>query len=201
MRRIRPFRGAPGRRRSGLRTLLDYLLAALFLGLVMLAAARFERFAMRDAAGIATVNDGDSLTIAGERIRLRGIDAPELGQICQFDGADYACGRRSKAALAERIGGRKVDCSGWERDRFRRLLAVCRAGADELNLAQVETGWALAYGDYSDAERRAREAKAGIWAGSFERPRDWRERHGSAAEPEHDLVEALFNLLRELFRF
>jgi endonuclease YncB( thermonuclease family) len=167
----------------------------------MLVAARFERFATRDAAGIAVVNDGDSLTIAGERIRLRGIDAPEFDQICQRDGEDYACGRRSRTALVERIGGRPVDCSGWERDRFRRLLAVCRAGADELNLVQVETGWAIAYGDYSDAERTAREAKAGLWAGSFDRPRDWRDRHGSAAEPEHDLFEALFNLLRELFRF
>lgn len=167
----------------------------------MLAAARFERFATREAAGEAIVNDGDSLTIAGERIRLRGIDAPELDQICRREGEDYACGRRSKAALIERIGGKQVDCRGWERDRFRRLLAVCRAGAEDLNLTQVEAGWAIAYGDYAEAERKAREAKAGLWAGSFEPPRDWRDRHGSAAEPEHDLFEALFNLLRELFRF
>jgi endonuclease YncB( thermonuclease family) len=198
MSRIRSF---DGRRRSWLRQLLDYLLAAAFLGLVMLVAARFERFAAREAAGQAIVNDGDSLTVDGERIRLRGIDAPELDQSCRLGSEDYACGRRSKAALAERIGGRRVDCRGWERDRFRRLLAVCRAGEAELNLAQVEAGWAIAYGDYGEAEGRAREAKAGLWAGSFEPPRDWRERHGSAAEPEHDLFEAIFNLLRELFRF
>lgn len=198
---IRSFRGGPRSRRSGFKRLFDYLLAAAFLGLVMLVAARLERFAAREAAGVAIVNDGDSLTIAGERIRLRGIDAPELDQICQRDGQDYACGRRSRTALAERIGGRRVDCSGWERDRFRRLLAVCRAGGADLNLAQVETGWAISYGDYVEAERNAREARAGLWAGNFDRPHDWRDRHGSAAEPEHDLFAALLNLLRELFRF
>ena len=77
---------------------------------------------------------------------------------------------------------------------------MCRVGTTELNLAQVETGWAIAYGDYAEAERAAHEAKAGLWAGSFDRPHDWRERHGSAAEPEHDLFEALINLLRELLR-
>jgi endonuclease YncB( thermonuclease family) len=198
MSRIRSF---GGRGRSGARRLIDYLLAAAFLGLVMLVAARFERFAMLEAAGQAIVNDGDSITLGGERIRLRGIDAPELDQICQRDGEDYACGRRSKAALAERIGGKPVECRGWERDRFQRLLAVCRVGEADLNLAQVEAGWALAYGDYGEAERKARETKAGLWAGSFEPPRDWRERHGSAVEPEHDLFEVLVNLLRELFRF
>jgi endonuclease YncB( thermonuclease family) len=198
---IRPFRGAARSRRSGLKKLFDYLLAAVFLGLVMLVAARVERFASREAAGVAIVNDGDSLTIGGERIRLRGIDAPELDQICRRDGRDYACGRLSKAALVERIGGLKVDCNGWERDRFRRLLAVCRAGESDLNLTQIETGWAIAYGGYADAEDKARAAKAGLWAGSFDRPHEWRERHGSATEPAHDLFEALFNLLRELFRF
>ena len=100
MSRIRSFRGGwPRRRRSPLRKFLDYVLAAAFLGLVALLAARFERFEMRQASGTAIVNDGDSITIAGERIRLRGIDAPELSQTCERDGQDYACGRRSKEAL------------------------------------------------------------------------------------------------------
>src|SRR5688500_11882561 len=126
MSRIRSFRGGwPRRRRRPMRRFLDYLSAAAFLGLVILVAARFERLQMQETGGSAIVNDGDSLTIGGERIRLRGIDAPELDQTCRRDGEDYACGRRSKQALAALIDGRPVKCEGWERDRFRRLLAVC----------------------------------------------------------------------------
>ncbi|MGE3306298.1 MAG: thermonuclease family protein [Rhizobiaceae bacterium] len=164
------------------------------------AAARLERVSMLRPAGVATINDGDSITIAGERIRLRGIDAPELDQTCQKDGADYACGRQSLDALRALTDGRNVECIGWERDRYRRLLAVCGVGGKELNAAQVEAGWAVAYGQYEAEEGRARDAKVGLWGGSFDPPRDWRARYGSLLEGEHDLGARLINMLRELFR-
>lgn len=182
------------------RRVLDIGLTAAILLFGILLAARFERVETRDLSGAAVVNDGDSLTIGGERVRLRGIDAPELDQICRVGQGDYPCGRRSRAALAELIGGRTVTCTGWERDRYGRLLAECRAGGTDLNRSQVEAGWAVAYGSHRDAEAEARQASRGLWAGDFQRPRDWRVQHGGLAEVEHGAINRLLNWLTRTFR-
>jgi hypothetical protein len=44
-------------------------------------------------AGVARVIDGDTLEVAGERLRLFGVDAPESKQLCTArSGKQYACG-------------------------------------------------------------------------------------------------------------
>jgi endonuclease YncB( thermonuclease family) len=198
--RFRPSRrfgasGLPTGPPTLLRRILDYGLAAAILLVLALVAARLDRVETRRISGDAVVNDGDSITLMGERIRLRGIDAPEYGQTCRRGGTAYPCGRRAREALVELAGNGRIECSGWERDRYRRLLAVCSAGGVELNRRQVEQGWAVAYGDYADAEQSARERGAGMWAGTFERPRDWRTEHGGMVENEHDLFARLVNWL------
>ena len=62
--------------------------------------------------GRAKIIDGDSLEVAGERIRLFGIDAPEARQQCRdTTGQDYACGRDAARVLTALIGGRPVSCT------------------------------------------------------------------------------------------
>ena len=151
----------PARPRSRLRRLWDWLLTFAILGLLILLAARLDRTETRSLAGRVTVNDGDSITLGTERIRLRGIDAPEFDQTCRKDGADYPCGRRAREALVARIGGRPVSCTGWERDKYDRLLATCTAGGSDLNRGQVEAGWAIAYGGYEAEEAAARQKGEG----------------------------------------
>jgi endonuclease YncB( thermonuclease family) len=188
--------------RSLWRKLLDYGLTIILLGLLILLAARLDRFETRKAEGSAIVNDGDSLTLGTERIRMRGIDAPEYQQICRKDGADYACGRLARQALVRLISGNPVTCSGWQRDRYGRLLGDCKAGGKDLNRAQVEAGWAIAYGDYETEQAVARAGKAGIWAGTFDQPQDWREsHHDGAVERRHGTLASLGDALREIFRF
>lgn len=190
------------RPRSLARRLLDYALTATILLLLAVVTTRLDRVETKRLAGEAVVNDGDSITLNGERIRLKGIDAPEYSQTCRKGEASYPCGQSSRDALVRSIStSRRVDCSGWERDRYDRLLAVCTSGGVELNRRQVEEGWAVAYGDYADAEADAREKRLGLWAGTFERPRDWRVEHGEMTEVEHDLFGRVVNWLAAIFGF
>src|SRR5690606_410103 len=82
--------------RSRWRKVWDWLLTFAILGLLALLAARLDRTQTRDLEGRVTVNDGDSITLGAERIRLRGIDAPEYNQFCRRNGAEYPCGRRAR---------------------------------------------------------------------------------------------------------
>ncbi|MDQ6437865.1 thermonuclease family protein [Mesorhizobium sp. LHD-90] len=198
----RPWRAGRARPpRSFARKALDLSLAVVILGLIALLAARLDRVETRRMAGSAIVNDGDTITIAGEKIRLRGIDAPEYSQTCRRGGKDYACGREAREALRRLIGGQAVSCAGWQRDRFGRLLGECKAGSTDLNRALVAEGWAVAFGGFEIEEFSARKAGRGLWAGEFDRPRQWRDSHGSMAEDEHDWLDAAWNWLRASFGF
>jgi endonuclease YncB( thermonuclease family) len=202
----RPWHGrysptASRRRRSLPRRIFDWFLAIAILALLLLLAARLDRSEPRLAGGSAVVNDGDTITVGAERIRLRGIDAPEHAQLCRKNGADYACGRASREALARLTRNKAILCSGHRHDRYGRLLADCKAGGVSLNSAQVEAGWALAYGDFEAEEERARQRAAGLWAGTFEEPRVWRDAHGGMVESDRDHVGSILEWLRQILRF
>lgn len=136
-------------------------------------------------AGQASVIDGDTIEIHGQRIRLHGIDAPEARQICERDGQPYRCGQQAAMELADMIGRRTVLCEapGGEtlgKDRYGRVIGRCRAGGRDLGEALVAAGWAVAYRrysrDYVPAEEEAQRLGAGLWAGRFEMPADYRRR-------------------------
>jgi endonuclease YncB( thermonuclease family) len=125
--------------------------------------------------GRATAMDGDSLRVDGVEIRLEGIDAPELAQLCERNGEPWRCGREARTVLAEALRGEIVTCRVASRDRYRRRLARCEAKGRDIGGLLVSEGWALAYGAYEREERRARRARSGLWSGRFERPSDWRK--------------------------
>jgi endonuclease YncB( thermonuclease family) len=130
-------------------------------------------------AGLAAIVDGDTIRIGGERIRLIGMDAPELRQTCRDgSGRDWSCGRAARDRLAVLVAGRKVTCSLRGHDRYGRVLAACTSSAgDDLGGTLVGEGFAVAYGDYQIAELGARVGARGIWGGEFERPQHWRKTH------------------------
>jgi endonuclease YncB( thermonuclease family) len=134
-----------------------------------------------DIVGKARMIDGDTIDIAGSRIRLQGIDAPETDQTCtDTSNRKWLCGRAATRALIALIAGRPLKCETSGLDRYRRVLAVCALpDGSDVNAWMVRQGWALAY--YSDAyrgeEAEAHAAKRGIWAGSFMPPWEWRHRH------------------------
>lgn len=154
----------------------------LFLGLLI--AAKLENDNRQTVAGHFIAVDGDTLMQAGERFRLEGIDAPESGQNCGPAAAPTACGEMAKRRLAEWAGRGDFSCRGGERDRYGRLLVRCRAGEADVNAALVRDGFAVSYGDYRGEEAAARLKGAGLWAGEFQRPADWRRSHQAGAELE-----------------
>ena len=135
--------------------------------------------------GVPSVIDGDTIEIHGQRIRLNGIDAPESAQFC-FDaaGGNYRCGQKASLALADFLWARRpTSCIEVDRDgRWKRTVAVCTAGGVDIGEWMVRQGYALDWPKYSAgfyvrAEKEAKAAKRGLWAGSFDKPWEWRRHH------------------------
>lgn len=152
------------------------------LPIVVIAVLAFAGTALaqeRQIVGVASVIDGDTIEIHGERIRLFGIDAPEGGQPChRTDGSQWRCGQHAALALQDHIGRRLVACVQRDTDRYRRAVCQCRVGGEDIGAWLVAQGWAVAFtrysSDYVTNELAARSARRGIWEGEFMMPWDWR---------------------------
>ncbi len=148
--------------------------------LIALALVLFlSPVALADITGQPRVIDGDTLEVAGQRIRLHGIDAPESRQLCRLDKKPWRCGGEATNALRAVIAGRIVSCKELDRDRYRRIVAKCMVGRTDIGGWMVTEGWALAYRrysiDYVPHEAKARMARKGIWRGDFMPPWEWRK--------------------------
>lgn len=122
------------------------------------------------------VVDGDTIRVlsrgADERVRLIGIDAPE---VASFGGEGECFGPEAAAHAERRLGGRTVglELDRDPRDRFGRLLAYVHLGEEVFNLTLVRKGYAVAMPvppnvarreALARAERRAREEGRGLWS-------------------------------------
>lgn len=179
--RTRPFRGFAG------------TIAALVAVAVIAVAAGWLGPQGKPISGHPYVIDGDTLRFGSSRVRLLGIDAPELDQTCtDAAGAAYACGSAARAFLVGLIGDRTATCDHSGRDRYGRTLAKCSAAGGDLGDAIAGAGWAVAEADYSFAALGARAARRGIWQGSFEDPADWRRDHGTGVPGFWEWIRSWF---------
>jgi endonuclease YncB( thermonuclease family) len=158
------------------------MVIVLIGSLVIYAVERWMRTPDAPVVGTALVVDGDSLVVDHTRIRLVGIDAPELDQSCaDARGRDWPCGHQASAALRSHIRNSTLTCRPQSLDQFGRTLATCALpdGAN-INAWMVAQGWAVSYGrgdPYGPAQAEAKAARRGIWAGSFMPPYEWRRQH------------------------
>lgn len=148
------------------------------------ASAALRQFAV---AGPAKIIDGDTLDVAGQRVRLEGIDAPEAGQTCarRLIGT-WNCGAASSKALASLIDGRDVQCESHGRDKYGRMLGICYVAGLDLNERMVRDGYAWAFVKYSAryaaTEQVARAEKRGIFSTENEPAWAYRAGHWKQAE-------------------
>jgi endonuclease YncB( thermonuclease family) len=169
--------------------------------------------AQAEPTGRATVIDGDTIEIGGRSIRLFGIDAPESRQTCQRESKPWRCGQKAAFALAGLLGHHWIKCIQRDRDRYRRIVAICYRDKLNINGEMVRQGWALDYryyskGRYAEEEVQARRAKRGIWSGTFVKPWDWRRKsrkssaneRGEGIMPASDKVPSIVEIANPFFR-
>ncbi|KAF6266087.1 hypothetical protein COO60DRAFT_1697453 [Scenedesmus sp. NREL 46B-D3] len=144
---------------------------------------------------VVSVHDGDTLRVADAasgstvRIRVFGVDAPEIAQSCTAaSSAPYACGQVARQALLDAVAGQAVKCEVQSVDKYDRRVAICYANSGrgpDLGRTLVATGAAVAYRHYSKRyvpdEEAAKKAKLGLWAGSFTLPWDFRRQQLSSS--------------------
>jgi endonuclease YncB( thermonuclease family) len=153
-----------------------FLLAILFLCLPALASAA-------DISGPAKIRAGDQVAIGNARLRLAGIDAPAADQLClNAKGERWACGAAARDELIRLTDGKPWTCkTTGSADRYGRVPATCTVDGADIQQWLVKNGWALALPRpprlYEAEEKAARDARAGLWAGAFIAPWDWRVRN------------------------
>jgi micrococcal nuclease len=140
------------------------------------------------------ISDGDTITVLTSdkqqvRIRLYGIDAPEMGQ-------DF--GRRAKDFASSMVGNKMVDVEVLDTDRYGRTVAVILVDGKNLNEELIRAGLAWVYPQYCKAtfcrewyrlEEAARKAKIGLWSHPDAVP-PWEYRRGGKT-PQKGTQEAV----------
>lgn len=140
----------------------------LLLSLLALASATFpiDQPAPRppapraDRLAACRVVDGDTLNCAGERIRLLGIDAPELPGHCQ-PGRACAPGdpHASTRSLATALSG-PLTITRTGQDRYGRTLALVRGAHGDLSCWQLRQGQAIYKRNWDSGGQLARICNA-----------------------------------------
>ena len=100
--------------------------------------------------GKARIVDGDTIEVNYIKIRLHGIDAPEIKQSCSINNVLWLCGIESEKALKKLISNKDVNCDIIDKDRYKRSIGICFVNNQNINEYMVRNGWAIAYRYYSD---------------------------------------------------
>jgi endonuclease YncB( thermonuclease family) len=164
------------------------LIPIVLVSVVVIFSSQGEK---EGIAGAAKVIDGRTVVIKARRIRLHGIDVPELAQKCGLEPKRWNCGREAAAELIRLADFGRVTCKEISRGDRNLIRGICTVfernklpdgtyDSKEININRemVARGWALASGAGSDvyieAEQVAQKAKKGIWRGAFVPPWEWR---------------------------
>ena len=142
-----------------------------FLAIFVIASPLFAL-----SGKVISTHDGDTITILQGKqqvkIRLYGIDAPELKQ---------PYGKKSKQFLANLIAGKVVEVEENGKDRYKRTIGTIYLNGADINAQMVENGYAWVYRKfskkYTPQESKARKQGLGLWQDKEPIPAwEWRRR-------------------------
>ena len=165
------------------RLVFSYFGVSLVVAASVFNIASGANFELSGRVNITKVSDGDSLRSGDLRIRLFGIDAPELKQQCaDQNGVLWGCGAAAQHQLIALIRENKeLQCNLRDVDHYGRLIMQCFTGSIDIGAAMVQSGYALAYRHFSDLyiadEEQAKTALKGVWRGTFSPPWEWRRQN------------------------
>lgn len=117
------------------------------------------------ACNAPSVHDGDTLRCGSERVRLFGVDAPEVRR-GKTPAEPWAYEARDELI---RLTRGRVACRFVDRDRYGRFVGKCWSDASpDINAAVIRSGFASEYrrysrGLYAPAEAEAQNARRGMW--------------------------------------
>ena len=150
--------------------------------------------ATRQRVAVVAVPDGDTVVVAREdgvalRVRLHGIDAPELDQLW---------GPESRDVLAALVLGQTLFLDVLDRDRYGRTVGILHGGdpRQSVNKEMVERGMAYNWPRYgrlwggNNAQIRARKKRVGLWERFGGHVRPWSHRHGGTQTPIEFMKES-----------
>ena len=174
------------------------LAIAGLLAVSLIATQGFDTAGARSSAlyppgatttGTARVIDGDTIVVGDVKVRLEGIDAPELGQTCGGGWlASWPCGQEAASHLSRLVRDRVVHCDSLGTDAYGRMLGSCTTEGLDLNADMVRNGLAWAFVKYSTRfsvlEADARARRVGIWSGEAKPAWVWRAERWAAAVSE-----------------
>jgi|SRR3989304_4402817 len=147
-----------------MRAVLIIIPVIMFLGFVLDSIPKEKG---SNISSVERIVDGDTFYIGENKVRLIGINTPEIGEKCFLE---------TKNKLKELILNKEVrlEIDILQTDRYDRLLRYVYVANDFVNLEMVKGGFAVAEkikpnvkyaDDFEDAEKSARESKLGcLWS-------------------------------------
>src|SRR3954447_19247549 len=105
---------------------MKFLMAVIVILLPAIAQAA-------DITGVAKVREGDQVQIGNTRIRLGGIDAPSVDQLClNSKGERWTCGVAARDELIKHADGKVWTCHPRQTDRRGRTVARCAVDGEDI---------------------------------------------------------------------
>lgn len=164
---------------------LKKILVLLFCVLSIYVNAKPTSFMGKDwdretYSGKAFIIDGDTLKINDTKIRLVGVDAPEISQKCKIHGHIENCGEIVKLRLVQATSNEIITCYNHGKDFYGRVLAECYINDININKWLLREGLAVYYyskdfKSYKILESLAKQEKLGLWDSEFQNPKEYRK--------------------------
>jgi len=153
--------------------------AAFLVPFVLLVMLAVPSSAAEELRGLADVVSGNEIVVGKKTVRLFGIFAPDVKDICNINGVKVKCGIIGWAELIKLADGRQISCDREElpegvpaKDKPAQYW-TCYIGETDVNEAMVRSGWASAVPEQTDRyevdETDAKESGRGLWSNDRKR--------------------------------